>query len=207
MMHITIQQHLETMATIAGLLNIYLAARVNIWNWFFGIIMVSLYTIIFYHVKLYADMSLQGVYFILQFYGIYQWLFGGMKHSALPVTKATIEIYFTATMLTTAIFLTIAYLLHRYTDSTTVTIDAFTTALSLVAQWMMCKKWLENWWLWMIVDAISIKMYIFKHLYLTAGLYGVFFIVCVYGYYAWRTQVVSFTQYRAKTLLTNADSA
>lgn len=191
MIHINLQHYLETPATIAGLINVYLAARTNIWNWLFGIITVTLYMLIFYQVKLYADMSLQLIFLTLQFYGWYQWLYGGNNHSELNVRKASLSIYLIATISTLILFGLIAFVLQHYTDSTTVYIDAFTTAMSLVAQWMMSKKWIENWWLWMLVDVISIKMYIFKHLYLTSGLYAVFFIICCMGYVTWRRQLIN----------------
>jgi nicotinamide mononucleotide transporter len=177
---------LEMTAVIAGLLNVYLAARTSLWNWLFGIITVSLYVIIFFHAKLYADMLLQFIFLALQFYGWYQWLRGGAQHSALNVRSANVKIYAVALIATFILFVTISYLLKNYTDSTTVYIDAFTTALSLVAQWMMSKKWIENWLLWMLVDIISIRMYLVKHLYFTTGLYFLFFMICVMGYYTWR---------------------
>ena len=179
---------LEMMAVIFGLMNIYLAVRANVWNWFFGAITVSLYFVIFYYVKLYADMSLQLIFLILQFYGLYQWLYGGEHQRALSIRKATLSTYLTAMISTVCLFSIIATVLHAYTDSTTVAIDAFTTTLSLVAQWMMSKKWLEHWWLWMLVDIISIDMYIGKHLYFTAGLYTVFLFLCMFGYVTWRKQ-------------------
>ncbi len=176
----------EIIATITGFLNIYLAARANIWNWFFGIITVSLYAIIFFEVKLYADMGLQLVFFCLQFYGIYQWLYGGAQHHARTVQRANKIILLIAFVATLILFGSIAFILQRYTDSTTVYIDAFTTALSLVAQWMMSKKWLEHWWLWMVVDVISISMYLNKSLYFTSGLYAAYFFLCVVGYVTWK---------------------
>ncbi len=191
MVHIDLQHYLEAPATIAGLINVYLAARANIWNWLFGIITVTLYMLIFYQVKLYADMSLQFIFLILQFYGCYQWLYGGKNHAELDVQRASYSIYLFALSLTLILFAFIAFILHTYTDSTTVIIDAITTAMSLVAQWMMSKKWVENWWLWILVDVISIKMYLFKLLYLTSGLYAVFFIICCMGYMTWRKQLMS----------------
>jgi nicotinamide mononucleotide transporter len=182
--------NLEIVAALAGLINIYLAARANIWNWFFGIITTSLYLIIFFHVKLYADMSLQLIFLCLQFYGLHQWLYGGKMHGALSVTKASPTILLLAGGLTTILFISIAFILRTYTDSTTILIDAFTTALSLVAQWMMSKKWLENWWFWMLVDVISIKMYIVKSLYLTSVLYAIFFMLCVLGYFTWKNKLI-----------------
>ena len=178
-------------AVIAAFLNIYLAARASIWNWFFGIIAVTLYAVIFYHAKLYGDMSLQGFYFVLQFYGYYQWKFGGAKHTELSVLHLPKKQYWIYGFAFLILFGLFYYLLSHHTNSTTPIIDAFTTALSLVAQWMMCKKYLENWVLWMIMDAISIYMYSYKQLYLTGVLYAAFFVLCVMGFRTWKAVVVS----------------
>lgn len=182
----TFQHYLEPFATVALLINVYLAARANIFNFLFGAIGVSLYFLIFYQTKLYADMSLQLVFLILQFYGYYQWRYGGVAHNALQIKRADQKIWSIAIISIIALYLIIAYILSYYTDSNTVLIDALTTAMSLTAQWMMNKKYLENWWIWMLVDAISIKMYLFKHLYLTSGLYAIFFMICCVGYFHWR---------------------
>lgn len=183
---LSLQPYLEPVATAALLINVYLAARANIYNFLFGAIGVALYFVIFYQAKLYADMSLQLVYFGLQFYGCYQWLYGSATHQALDIVSANKKIWNIALFATILLFGILVYVLSHYTDSTTVKIDALTTAMSLTAQWMMNKKYLENWWLWMLVDIISIKMYLFKDLYLTAGLYGIFFIICCMGYLRWR---------------------
>lgn len=180
---------LEVIATVVSFINIFLAARAHISNWVFGIISTLLYLVVFFQVKLYADMSLQGVFFILQFYGLYQWLYGGENHHSLTITKAPRLIIFYAFILTTMLFTLIAFLLWHYTDSTTVYVDAFTTALSLVAQWMMCRKWLEHWYLWIIVDIVSIEMYINKNLYLTSILYASFLVLCILGYMTWKKGV------------------
>lgn len=186
MKHFLLSHMLETPAVIFGLLNIYLAARASILNWLFGIFSICLYAVIFFQVKLYADMSLNVIFLLLQFYGWHEWLHGGEKRSELLVTRASTTIYMIAMTATAILFAIIAYILGHYTDSTTVYFDSFTTALSLVAQWMMTRKWIENWWLWIVVDIISVKMYLIKHLNLTAGLYAIFLGLCVMGYFTWR---------------------
>ncbi len=179
---------IETIAVTAGFLNIYLAARNNIWNWLFGILTVSFYFVIFLNAKLYADMSLQLVFLFLQFYGIYQWLYGGTQRSARMISHAANNILCAAFFIAAVLFIMIAFLLQHFTDSTTVYADAFVTALSLTAQWMMSKKWLEHWWLWIVVDVVSIQLYFSKGLYFTAGLYVVFLGLCVLGYRVWAKQ-------------------
>lgn len=183
-----INNYLEILATTTGLISVYLVCRESIWNWVFGLACVSFYFVIFYKVKLYADMGLQVIFFALQFYGLYQWLFGGQQHSALEIRSATPRIYLFSIVMTTILFLSISYLLQHYTDSSTVYIDAFTTSLSIVAQVLMGRKWLQHWLLWMTVDIISIRMYLLKGLYLTSGLYGIFLGLCVFGYWRWYKQ-------------------
>ncbi len=84
------------------------------------------------------------------------------------------------------LFAAISFILKHNTDSTTVYVDAMITALSLIAQWMMSKKYLQHWILWIIIDLISINLYISKSLYLTSLLYLVFMLLCFKGYYQWR---------------------
>lgn len=180
---------LELCAMLAGIINIYLCARNNIWNWLFGIITVSLYLIIFYQVKLYADMGLQFIFLLLQFYGIQQWLYGGSNRTALVIRHATLKIFSSAFISASILFCTIAFMLKHYTDSTTVYIDSCTTTLSLIAQWMMGRKWIEHWHVWIITNVISIDMYFYKHLYFTSGLYVIFIILCIHGYRIWHDQI------------------
>lgn len=175
---------LELLAVVTGFLNIALAARASMWNWFFGIIMVSSYMLIFFQVKLYADMSLQVFFLVMQFYGIYYWLYGNnsYKPSVTHINSRDIIISSISFLLA---FMFIFKVLYLYTDSTTIYLDAFTTSGSLIAQWLMSKKRIEHWWLWIIVNIVSIDMYVQKNLYFTAFLYGVFIILDVYGFLCW----------------------
>lgn len=177
---------LEIPAVITAFFNILLAAKNSIWNWLFGLIAVSLYGIIFYQTKLYANMSLQGIYFVFQIYGWYQWQYGGDKHTELSVSKTPLSQYSILSAAFIILFFTYFFTLSDYTNSTTPIIDSLTTAMSLIAQWMMCKRWIENWFLWMIMDLIAIEMYWNKNLHLTALLYGSFFILCCFGYRTWK---------------------
>jgi nicotinamide mononucleotide transporter len=182
---------LQYPATLFGLLNMYLAARTNIWNWFFGIFMVSIYIVLFFSVKLYADMGLQVIYLVLQFVGLYQWLYGGKNSHALCISRISPLTVGKCMLAFILLFTLISLFLKHFTDSTTFYIDAFTTSLSLIAQWMFIKKWLENWLIWIVVDMVSMYMYIIKNLYATSLLYGIFLGICVYGYYQWKRQLIN----------------
>jgi len=178
---------LEIIAALTGILNIYLVAKRSLWNFLFGIVTVSIFFSIFFHAKLYADMALQVVYLVLQFYGLYQWLYGGDHHTGLKVIKVGKDQLSYALIVTIALALLLGKLL-RYTDSSSVVLDATTTAMSLVAQWMMSKKWLQHWWLWMVMNILSIFMYSFKGLFITAILYAVYLGICLLGYYQWHAE-------------------
>ncbi len=176
---------IEAIAFTSGIVNIYLLTRCSLWNWFFGILTVSLYAIIFFNIKLYADMSLQGVFLFFQFYGLYQWCYG-KENKPIAMQVLSLSTCLSLVVATIILFIGISFILKYNTDSTTVYADATITALSLIAQWMMSKKYLQHWILWIIIDLISINLYIGKSLYLTSLLYLVFMLLCIKGYYQWR---------------------
>lgn len=177
---------IETIAFISGIINCYLLTRCSLWNWFFGILTVSLYAIIFFNIKLYADMSLQGIFLFFQFYGLYQWCYGSKENKPIAMQLLRLSTCLTLAIVAIILFVAISFILKHNTDSTTVYADAMITALSLIAQWMMSKKYLQHWILWIIIDVISINLYISKSLYLTSLLYLVFMVLCLKGYHQWR---------------------
>lgn len=177
---------IETIAFTSGVVNIYLLTRCSLWNWFFGILTVTLYAIIFFNIKLYADMSLQGVFLFFQFYGIYQWCYGSKENKPIAMQMLKLSTCLSLVVAAIILFAGISFILKYNTDSTTVYADATITALSLIAQWMMSKKYLQHWILWIIIDVISINLYISKSLYLTSLLYLIFMLLCIKGYFQWR---------------------
>ncbi|MDQ8040086.1 MAG: nicotinamide riboside transporter PnuC [Cellulomonas sp.] len=175
---------MEISAFIIGLLNIYFATKASFWNRFFGTITVILYMFIFFNAKLYADTGLQVVFLMFQFYGIYQWLYGS-KGKPLSIQLGSKYIYYPILAASTILFAIITFILKNYTDSLTTYADALVTACSLVAPWMMSKKYLQHWILWIFVDSISIVLDVFKVLYLTVFLYFIFLVLCIKGYNNW----------------------
>lgn len=178
--------YIEALAFISGIVNVYLLTRCSLWNWFFGITTVSLYTIIFFNTKLYADMGLQGVFLFFQFYGLYQWRYGTRQKQSISIQIIDYATCLSLMLVAVALFAGISFILKYNTDSTTVYADATITALSLIAQWMMSKKYLHHWILWIVIDSLSIGLYISKTLYLTALLYSVFMLLCIKGFFQWR---------------------
>jgi nicotinamide mononucleotide transporter len=177
---------LETVAALFGIISVYLSVRQNIWSWPTAIVNVGLYTFVFYQSRLYADMGLQVVYVVISFYGWYQWLYGGQGHTELKVsrTSRTLQIALAAIGIVSTFLL--GTLLHRTTNAALPYLDSATTSTSLVAQWMMTKKLLENWLVWVAVDVVYIGMFIYKQLYVTSLLYLVFLVLSVMGYRQWK---------------------
>lgn len=177
---------LELIAAIVGALSVWLSVRQNIWSWPTAIVNVVLYTLVFYEAKLYADMGLQVIYAVLSVYGWYEWLYGGEGRTELHVTRTGPRLGVLLGAIALLGSAVLGTLLHHETDAALPYMDAALSSTSLVAQWMMTRKLLENWLVWIAVDVLYVGMFIFKELYLTAGLYAVFLALAVRGYIDWR---------------------
>ena len=182
---------LELVAALVGALSVWLSVRQNIWSWPTAIVNVVLYAIVFYEAKLYADMGLQVIYAILSIYGWYEWLYGGAGHTELHVSRTRPRLGALLALIAAAGSALLGVFLHRATDAALPFMDSFLSSTSLVAQWMMTKKLLENWVVWIGVDVLYVGMFIFKGLFLTAGLYAVFLALAVKGYIDWRRSMAA----------------
>ncbi|HEV8410309.1 MAG TPA: nicotinamide riboside transporter PnuC [Gemmatimonadaceae bacterium] len=189
---------LEPVAVATGIVSVYLQIKQNIWNWPIALINVSLYFVVFRDQKLYADMGLQVIYFVLSLYGWYEWLYGGKNKTELKISRGNPRMALTLTAIGVVGVAVLGTVFARYTDAALPYVDSATATTSLIAQWMITRKVLENWLVWIAVNVVYIGMFIFKHLYLTAGLYAVFFVLAVMGYLQWRRS------YRADPLIAPA---
>ena len=147
---------------------------------------VVLYAIVLYEAKLYADMGLQVVYAALSVYGWYVWLHGGENRTGLHVTRTGPRLGVLLALISVAGSVLLGTLLHRATDASLPFMDSALSSTSLVAQWMMTRKKLENWLVWSAVDVLYVGMFIYKELYVTSALYAVFLALAVRGYGEWR---------------------
>jgi nicotinamide mononucleotide transporter len=177
---------LELFAATVGALSVWLSVRQSIWSWPTAIVNVVLYSIVFYEAKLYADMGLQVIYAVLSVYGWYEWLYGGEGRTELRVTRTSPRLGALLALIAVGGSMVLGTLLHRATDAALPYMDSFLSSTSLVAQWMMTKKKLENWLVWILVDVLYVGMFIFKGLHVTAVLYAVFLALAVRGYIEWR---------------------
>ena len=176
----------EILAVIFGIISVYLSTREHIWSWPTALVNVALYFIVFLEAKLYADMGLQVIYFALSLYGWYEWLYGGENRTELHVSRVTRSLGLKLLLIGLASAALLGTILARFTDASLPYLDSATTSTSLVAQWMMTRKILENWAVWVVVDVVYVGMFIFKKLYLTAGLYAVFLVLAVMGFIQWK---------------------
>ncbi len=177
---------IEALGFLTGAACVALLVRQNIWNWPIGIANNLLFIVLFYRTGLYADVGLQGFYIAISLYGWWSWLHGGRDHGALRVGRIPAA---AALVLAAGVALATAgltWLLRRYTNSTVPVFDSLITALSLAAQFMMTRKWLENWGVWIAANCLSIGLLIYKGLYVTSGLYLVYQVLCILGLVAWR---------------------
>jgi len=144
--------------------------------------------VIFWRAGLYADSLLQLVYVAISLYGIWRWRSGAAAGAVRPVGRTPAREWLALAALGTLACIGLGLFLARHTPSTVPWADAFTTVLSLCAQWLMSRRFLENWLLWIAADLVYIPLYLYKDLALTAGLYAVFLALCVQGLLGWRRE-------------------
>lgn len=187
-----VEHYFELIAAALGFVAIFLQIKQNVWYWLVSIVMVSMYIYIYIDARLYADMSLQVYYLGISFYGWHLWLFGRKVNnhkSGLNVTESTIKLRIILAIISVVLFIIIGWFLSQFTNSDLPYWDSFTTSLSFVATWMLARKKLENWLIWIVVDAVSVGIYIYKELYPTAVLFAFLSILAVVGYQKWKSNM------------------
>jgi nicotinamide mononucleotide transporter len=176
---------LEAVSFATGAVAVWLTVRENIWNFPIGIINTAGYSLVFFQARLYGDASLNVLYCLLGIVGWYLWLFGGERRSELRVSRAgTTELALVALVVAVSTFL-LWKTLHLVGGSASFW-DAATTSLSLGAQWLLNRKRVENWHIWIVADVIYVPLYVSRGLNLTAVLYAVFLVMAVMGLIRWR---------------------
>ncbi len=180
---------LELAATLLGVTHLFLLIRQSLWAFPAGIGMVSLYALIFFDAQLYGNFSLQIVFCALLIYGWWFWLSHRSEAEAdskAPIKTLTPRALSLWLALGATGVLVIGYIMDRNTDGVLPYWDAAIVSFSLVAQVLLARKYLQNWLIWIGVDAVAIGVYFSQGLYLTSGLYGLFLLMCIWGYWAWR---------------------
>jgi nicotinamide mononucleotide transporter len=198
--------YIEIFGAITGILYVVFEIRQNIWLWPVGIITSGVYIWVFFTGKLYADMSLQGYYLAVSILGWYWWVKGsralrsineGGGHRAqgsgegknedgkLNVTRLSMMNGIILASVFIVLYFVMWLVLSRFTDSPVPVWDSFITSLSIIATWMLAKKIYEQWYLWIIVNAASIILFLVKGLYPTVILYIVYCAMSFVGLKEW----------------------
>ncbi|UOQ78387.1 nicotinamide riboside transporter PnuC [Hymenobacter sp. 5516J-16] len=176
---------LEWVAVLTGFACVWLAAREVIWNFPVAIFSCALYIVVYYRQDLYADSLLQIMFIGLSVYGWYEWLYGGRSRTELHVSRTTRPEWLLCAVFIPAFTAGFGYYLAHYTKDSVPYWDSLTTAGSLAAQFLLMRKRLENWWLWVVVDIIYVPILWSKQLYPTSALYALYLGLAVYGYLQW----------------------
>lgn len=182
-----VDHSIEVLGAILGLVYIFLSIRQNIFTWPVGLLTSALYIYVFFKTKFYADMALQVYYVGVSIYGWYYWMKGNpVKENELPVVRTPRKFWIPLMIISVVFFFFIGWILKNYTDSPIPFWDAFTTAFSLTATWMLARKYLETWLIWIVVDLVSTILYAVKDLRATVILFAVYTGMAVVGYFQWR---------------------
>lgn len=184
------ENYIEILGAILGFLYIIFSIRQNILTWLTGLITSALYIYVFFKSKFYADMALQVYYVAISIYGWYHWVKGTSDNRTdnLPVTRLDLKTGLPLAAISIVLYGTIFFILKNFTDSPVPHGDALTTALSIVATWMLARKILEHWLIWIFVDALSMGLYIYKSLWPTVILFFVYTVMAFIGYIEWKKE-------------------
>ncbi|HYE04508.1 MAG TPA: nicotinamide riboside transporter PnuC [Planctomycetota bacterium] len=178
---------LEWIGALLGVVCVALTIVRSLWCWPVGLGMVAVYLVVFHDARLYADMGLQAVYIVLQLYGWWYWWRGtGDRAIAVPVRRIDPRSIAPWCAATIGASWALGAALARWTDASLPWWDATAAVMSLVAQWLMGRRVLESWLVWIAVDALSIGIFLAKDLLPTAGLYAVFLVMAAVGFATWR---------------------
>ena len=181
---------LDIIGTILGFLYLWLEFRTSAWMWVVGCIMPAIYIVVLYQAGIYADCGMEVYYFLAGIYGLIIWLRGKTESGTkVEISRTPRKMYTWLALVFVILFVAIAAFLRECTDSRVPYIDSFTTSLSIIAMWMLSRKYLEQWWVWFVVDAASSGLYIYKGVYGRSLLYAVYTVMAIYGYYLWRKKM------------------
>jgi len=176
---------LELVSFLLSVITVALTIRQIHWGWLFSIVSSGLYAAVFFDAKLYGDMGLQFVFILVSTWGWWQWWRGTDGDGPLTVARLTLSQKLMSVFFWLLCFAVLVWFLRAFTDTDVPYADGFLTAGSLLGQFLLSRKKLENWIVWIIVDILYVGLYVFKNLQLTALLYAVFVVMAVMGLRSW----------------------
>jgi len=176
---------LELSAVMLAIAYLILAIRQNIWCWLCAGISTAIYIYLFADAKLYMESFLNVFYFVMAIYGWYVWYFGKSGDDELAVSVWSGSVHITAIAFIVAMSFASGFLLERFTDASFPYIDSMTTWSAIWATFLVARKVLENWWYWLIIDAVSVFIYWARDLQLTSLLFVVYVVLVPVGLLSW----------------------
>ena len=190
MLKYILENWVEIAGAVLSLIYLYLSINQKVSLWIFGFISSVLYVVVFFQSKLYADMSLQFYYVVISIYGWLHWKFGNNKEGkSLQVNRLNKKMFLILIVATLFIYAVYFTILNYFTDSTVPKFDSLIGSLSVVATWMLARKYLENWFVWILADGLAVGLFIYKELYPTSVLFVVYTVMSVAGYLQWSKSV------------------
>lgn len=182
---------LQVVGFCIGLLYLWWEYKADAKVWIASIIMPAINMWVYYFKGLYADFGINIYYLLIAVYGYLAWTLphkkktGRKSDAGLPVTHVRPRTAALLLVVFAALWVALAQFLINATDSNVPWADAFTTALSIVGLWMLARKYAEQWLVWCVVDAVCVWLYIYKGIYLYAGLYAIYTVIAMLGYRKW----------------------
>jgi len=177
---------IEVLGAILGVLYIVFSVKQNILTWPTGLLTSLLYIAVFYNSKFYAGMGLQAYYVVISIYGWFYWLRGKQTQTQnVQVKKTSAKLWGKIIVSSIFIYFLILLVLLNFTDSDISYFDSLATALSIVATWMLARKYIEHWLIWIFVDLLSSALYVYKNLWPTVVLFLIYTVMAYIGYIEW----------------------
>jgi nicotinamide mononucleotide transporter len=199
--------HLEFWGTVAGAIAVWLSARANVWSWGLGLINVVLFFFLFYQIQLYPDMFLQVFFFITNLIGWWEWTHPktneANQHNELKISQMNLK---------NIVFLSLGglvatWLMGNFSQNLNVLfpvlfskpsafpyLDSFTTVMSIVATFLMIKKKVECWYMWLAIDLIATYMYFVKGVKFVGIEYAIFCVIALFGAINWTKEYRSYSE-------------
>lgn len=177
---------LDVVTTVLGLAYILLEYRASVWMWAVGFAMQSLGIVLYYQKGLYADCGMEFYYLAMTMYGWWRWVHGSEKKQNLPISRFPRRLVLPWLLLIAVVWFVIYWLLISFTNSNVPLADSFTTALSIVGIWALAHKYLEQWFIWIVVDVVTCVLYFYKGIPFKASLYALYVVIAILGFFKWR---------------------
>lgn len=189
-MNVFLSAHwLDLLGTLIGLVYVYQEYQANVWLWITGIIMPVVYMFVYWDAGLYADFGMQVYYALAAIYGLAVWKWGKKRNQTtqeMPITHVKRSLLLPSLFLFLIAWGVLYLILSNLTNSTVPVLDSFGNALSFIGLWWLARKYLEQWWIWVVVDVELSALYVYKGIPFTAGLYALYVFIAIAGFFKWR---------------------